>query len=59
MPLPDLRPPRASWIVFASWLAMIASGAAIVSVIAAHRITGPLRMLNSAADRIGADGLMG
>lgn len=58
MPLPDLRPPRASWIVFASWLAMIASGAAIVSVIAAHRITGPLRMLNSAADRIGADGLL-
>ena len=58
MPLPDMRPPRAGWIVFASWLAIIVAGAGVVSVIAAHRITGPLRLLNSAADRIGADGLI-
>ena len=58
MPLPDLRPPRPEWLIFASWLAMIAAGAAVVSVVAAHRITGPLRLLETAADRIGPDGLL-
>ena len=58
MPLPDLRPPRTQWLIFASWLAMIAAGAAVVSVVAAHRITGPLRLLEAAADRIGPDGLL-
>ena len=58
MPLPDLRPPRAHWLIFASWLGMIAAGAAAVSVVAAHRLTGPLRLLETAADRIGPDGLL-
>lgn len=39
-------------------MGLITLGAALVSVLAATRITGPLRLLEGAADRIGMDGLL-
>ncbi len=58
LPLPDLRPPRGGWKVFGAWMALIVAGATAVSLIAATRITGPLRILESAVDRIGRDGVL-
>lgn len=58
LPLPDLRPPRGGWRIFAAWMALIVLGATAVSLIAATRITGPLRILESAVDRIGRDGVL-
>lgn len=58
LPLPDLRPPRGGWRIFAAWMALIVAGATAVSLVAATRITGPLRMLESAVDRIGRDGVL-
>lgn len=58
LPLPDLRPPRGGWRIFGAWMALIVAGATVVSLIAATRITGPLRILESAVDRIGRDGVL-
>ena len=58
LPLPDLRPPRGGWRIFGAWMALIVLGATVVSLIAATRITGPLRILESAVDRIGRDGVL-
>ena len=58
LPLPDLRPPRGGWRIFGAWMALIVIGATAVSLIAATRITGPLRILESAVDRIGRDGVL-
>lgn len=58
MPLPDMRPPRGGPRIFAGWMGLITLGAALISVLAATRITGPLRLLEGAADRIGTDGLL-
>lgn len=58
LPLPDLRPPRGGWRIFSAWMALIVIGATAVSLIAATRITGPLRILESAVDRIGRDGVL-
>ena len=58
LPLPDMRPPRGGKRIFLGWMGLITLGAAVVSVLAATRITGPLRLLEGAADRIGTDGLM-
>lgn len=58
LPLPDLRPPKGGWRIFGAWMALILTGATAVSLIAATRITGPLRILESAVDRIGRDGVL-
>ncbi|MFC3168612.1 ATP-binding protein [Paracoccus fontiphilus] len=58
LPLPDLRPPRGGWRIFGAWMALIVTGATAVSLIAATRITGPLRILENAVDRIGRDGVL-
>ena len=58
LPLPDLRPPKGGWRIFGAWMALIMTGATAVSLIAATRITGPLRILESAVDRIGRDGVL-
>ena len=58
LPLPDLRPPRGGWRIFAAWMALIVTGATAVSLVAATRITGPLRILEGAVDRIGRDGVL-
>lgn len=58
LPLPDLRPPRGGWRIFGAWMALIVTGATVVSLVAATRITGPLRMLETAVDRIGRDGVL-
>ncbi|AGT09028.1 ATP-binding protein [Paracoccus aminophilus] len=55
---PDLRPPPGGWKIFAGWLVLITLGAGVVSIYAAMRVTGPLRLLEGAAQRIGADGTL-
>ncbi|WP_138473430.1 ATP-binding protein [Poseidonocella sp. HB161398] len=53
--IPDMSPPEGGWKIFAIWIAVILAGAAAVSLYAAERLVRPLRLLEAAAGRIGAD----
>lgn len=56
--LPDMRPPPGGREVLIGWMGLILIGATGVSLIAASRITAPLRVLQMAAGRITADGTL-
>ncbi len=55
---PDMRPPPGGWKIFAGWLVLITLGATAVSLYAAARVTGPLRLLEGAVQRIDLDGTL-
>lgn len=56
--IPDLGPPPGGWMVLATWVVLIVIGSIVVSIFAATKITRPLQLLESAATRIGADGVL-
>lgn len=56
--IPDLRPPPDAWWVLAGWMVLIVIGSTAISIFAASKITRPLRLLEDAAGRIGADGVL-
>lgn len=56
--IPNLAPPRRAWVIFVVWMLMIVLGSVVVSLHAARRLTNPLELLESAAERIGKDGIM-
>ncbi|WP_253949037.1 ATP-binding protein [Mangrovicoccus sp. HB161399] len=53
--IPDMSPPESGWQIFAIWIAVILGGSAVVALYAAQRLVRPLRLLETAAGRIGAD----
>ncbi len=53
--IPDMSPPESGWKIFAIWIAVILGGSALVALYAAQRLARPLRLLETAAGRIGAD----
>ncbi|MBE3640632.1 HAMP domain-containing protein [Mangrovicoccus sp. HB182678] len=53
--MPDMRPPDDGPVILAIWLAVILAGSAVISLYAAQRLVRPLRLLETAAGRIGAD----
>lgn len=56
--IPDLRPPPGAWWVLAGWMVLIVIGSTAISIFAASKITRPLRLLEDAVGRIGADGVL-
>lgn len=58
MDVPYLGPPSGGWLALAGWIVLITIGSTIVSIFAASKITRPLHLLESAAGRIGADGVL-
>ena len=56
--LPDHKPSTDGWVIFTLWIVLIMLGATAVSLYAAWRLTRPLQILEDAAARIGADGIL-
>lgn len=56
--IPDLSPPPGRWRVLALWVVFIVAGAGAVALYAAWLVTRPLQLLEDAAGRIGADGVL-
>ncbi len=56
--VPNHGPPPDGWFVLAGWMVLIVMGSTAVSIFAASKITGPLELLQSAAGRIGSDGVL-
>lgn len=56
--IPDLRPPPGAWRVLAGWMVLIVLGSTAISIFAASKIMKPLRLLDDAIGRIGADGIL-
>ncbi|QCI99389.1 ATP-binding protein [Agrobacterium larrymoorei] len=56
--IPNLGPPSGGWKSFGMWIALIVLGSAVVSIVAARKMTRPLEILESVADRIGPDGAL-
>ncbi|KRB60622.1 histidine kinase [Rhizobium sp. Root708] len=56
--LPNHGPPPDGWFVLAGWMILIVLGSTAVSIFAASKIIGPLELLQSAAGRIGTDGVL-
>ncbi|MDP3339228.1 ATP-binding protein [Frigidibacter sp.] len=56
--IPNLTPPRSAWLIFFIWMSMIVLGSVVVALHAARRLTIPLELLESAAERIGTDGIL-
>lgn len=56
--IPRVGPPPGGGKVLAMWIALIVLGSAVVSLVAADKITKPLRFLEGAVTRIGPDGML-
>ena len=56
--VPELSPPIFRWPLLTGWITLIIIGSAIVSILAATKIVRPLRMLEDAVAKIGADGIL-
>ncbi|QFY63840.1 HAMP domain-containing protein (plasmid) [Rhizobium grahamii] len=56
--LPNHGPPPDGWLVLGGWMTLIILGSTAVSIFAASKIIGPLELLQSAAGRIGTDGVL-
>ncbi|TIM68688.1 MAG: HAMP domain-containing protein [Mesorhizobium sp.] len=56
--IPDFSPPADRWLVLSGWITLIVLGATAVSLYFATVLTRPLVMLESAAARIGPDGIL-
>lgn len=56
--IPDLRPSPSAWRAFAGWIVLIVLGSTAISIFAASKIVRPLQLLEDAAGRIGADGVL-
>lgn len=56
--IPDLGPPPGGLTALLAWAVLIVIGSTAVSIFAATKITRPLQLLESAATRIGADGVL-
>jgi signal transduction histidine kinase len=56
--VPNHGPPPDGSFVLAGWMVLIVMGSTAVSIFAASKITGPLELLQSAAGRIGSDGVL-
>lgn len=56
--IPDIGPPPGGLMALAAWAVLIVIGSTAVSIFAATKITRPLQLLESAATRIGADGVL-
>lgn len=57
--IPYMSPPPERWRVLALWVVLIGAGAGAVALYAAWMVTRPLQLLEDAAGRIGADGVLG
>ncbi|MEI2384341.1 ATP-binding protein [Breoghania sp. JC706] len=55
--MPDFSPPN-GWPSFAMWILLIVAGSTVISIIAAAKITRPLRLIESAVAAVGPDGML-
>ena len=56
--IPYMSPPPERWRVLALWVTFIVAGAGAVALYAAWMVTRPLQLLEDAAGRVGADGVL-
>ena len=55
--VPDFSPPN-GWPNFVMWILLIVAGSAVISIIAAAKITRPLRLIENAVEAVGPDGML-
>lgn len=58
VPMPNFGPPPGGWKILIGWLSLIVAGSVMISVVAASKITKPLRLLEQALGEIGPDGTL-
>jgi signal transduction histidine kinase len=58
IPMPDFGPPPDGWKILIGWLSLIVAGSVMISIVAASKITKPLRLLERALGEIGPDGTL-
>lgn len=56
--IPDMRPPPGRFGAMVGWIVLIVVGSTAVALFAASKIVRPLELLESAAGRVGPDGVL-
>ncbi len=58
VPMPNFGPPPGGWKILIGWLSLIVAGSVVISVVAASKITKPLRLLEKVLGDVGPDGTL-